>query len=86
MAVLVSGAGSNPLLNTLMLTQVLGSLANPEEQPGVAPTFTPPQPEVGAGASTSATAQGGASGSMAGVAGTLLTAKDTFGYGRSMAA
>jgi len=51
---------------------------------GAGPTYTPTQPAVGAGGYADASAQGGASGSLAGVAGTLLTSKDTFGYGRSM--
>lgn len=53
--------------------------SQPKQQPQ-----TPTQPEVGAGSYANANAQGGTSGSMLGVAGTLLTAKDTFGYGKSM--
>jgi hypothetical protein len=52
---------------------------------GGGPSFVPPQPVVGAGDFTSAMAQGGASGSLEGVAGTLLTSKDTFGFGRTTA-
>jgi hypothetical protein len=46
--------------------------------------FVPPQAAVGAGSYSTNAAQGGASGSLSGIAGTLLTTKDNFGYGRSM--
>jgi hypothetical protein len=48
------------------------------------PAYTPTQPSVGAGSFATPTAQGGASGSLEGIAGTLLTSKDSFGYGRTM--
>jgi hypothetical protein len=52
---------------------------------GAGPAFVPEQPVVGAGQGSNGTAQGGASGSLQGIAGTLLTSKDTFGYGRTTA-
>jgi hypothetical protein len=87
-----AGAGST-LLNTisqvLPVVSAITTALTPTPDDGtqttaLSPSYTPPQPEVGAGEYANAAAQGGASGSMAGVAGTLLTAKDTFGYGKSM--
>lgn len=66
------------------IAPILSSVLGPKASGGTTPTYTPTQPVVGAGGYSDATAQGGASGSLAGVAGTLLTSKDTFGYGRSM--
>lgn len=76
------------ILPTILPPLIQKLLEPPEEQPPQPVTFTPEQPFVGVGAGeyTQANAQGGAAGSMAGVAGTLLTAKDTFGYGRTMLA
>jgi hypothetical protein len=67
------------------ITSLLTGLTSPKPTAQAPQTpKTPEQPLVGAGGSAYGSAQGGASGSLAGVAGTLLTAKDTFGYGKSM--
>jgi hypothetical protein len=55
-----------------ILPPIIQQLLTPEPTPTPPPVaYTPPQPEVGAGAYTQANAQGGAAGSMAGVASTL---------------
>jgi hypothetical protein len=65
------------------IASLLGALTT--KTPTAQAPLTPPQPAVGAdGAYANASAVGGAGGSLAGVAGTLLTARDTFGFGRSM--
>jgi hypothetical protein len=82
----LGGGGGSPLPGAILPPLLQQILLPPGEQPTAGPEYTPQQPLVGAGDFTQANAQGGAAGSMAGVAGTLLTSKDTFGYGRTMLA
>jgi hypothetical protein len=81
------GGGGGSVLPPAVIPPIVQALFPPQQTPlSTPPPFVPPQPMVGAGSYTSANAQGGAAGSLQGVAATLLTSKDTFGYGKSMLA
>lgn len=79
-----AGGGGSLMQGLQLGTQLAGALTEDEELQGEVPAIAPPQPEVGASDYYTNTAQGGMSGTLQGVAGTLLTARDKFGYGKSM--